>query len=60
MNGGLLARDFDEMLGQLEDAVADPDCCARSVSDFLERHMMNADGKACQRALDVIADLAAR
>jgi hypothetical protein len=58
-NGGLLARNFTELLELTDQALDDPRCCTEAASSFLERHMLSADGKSCERAFDVISELSA-
>jgi len=56
-NGGLTARSFDELLAMVEQALDDPTCCERSSGDFLERHMLGADGRNCERSWDALCEL---
>ncbi len=58
-NGGLLARSFAELLEQLDRAIADPECCRDVASDFLDRHMLGADGRNRERVWEVIEELVA-
>lgn len=48
-NGGLLAYNFNELLHQIDQAFEDPDCCKLKAKEFLDRHMLGADGKTCER-----------
>ena len=48
-NGGLLARTKRELLEQLDQALAEPSCCAERAQQFLDQHMMGADGQTCRR-----------
>ncbi|NNE72007.1 MAG: hypothetical protein HKN29_16800, partial [Rhodothermales bacterium] len=43
-HGGLLARNFEDLLDQIDMALVDPDCCREIARDFLDRHMLGADG----------------
>ncbi|MBO6573850.1 MAG: hypothetical protein JJ896_00415 [Rhodothermales bacterium] len=57
-HGGLLARDFDQLQAQLELAFADPDCCREVSKEFLNRHMLGADGENRDRIWAAMRDLA--
>jgi hypothetical protein len=59
-NGGLLARSFDEVMQQLERALAEPDCCRERSEAFVREHMLGADGQACARAFAVARELCGR
>ena len=48
-HGGLLARDFDTLQQQVDLALTDPDCCRSAARDFLDRHMLGADGRNRER-----------
>lgn len=56
-NGGLLARSPEEMLGMIDTALSDPDCCREKTREFLDRHMMGADGRSCERLWRVLQNL---
>ncbi len=56
-NGGLLARSFDELLEQTDQALDQPDCCRERAQDFLDRHMLGADGKVCERIYSVLNEM---
>ena len=56
-NGGLLARDFDTLLQQVELALAEPDCCRDVCEAFLAEHMLGADGQNCRRIHDGLVEL---
>ena len=56
-NGGLMARDFNELLSQFDEALDDPDCCKKPARKFLDQHMMGADGGACERALAALREI---
>jgi hypothetical protein len=56
-NGGLLAKSFRELLNHLDQALDDPRCCETQAQDFLDRHMMGGDGRACERAFGVLQEL---
>lgn len=58
-NGGLLARDFDEMMAQIDRALDEPDCCREIAQDFLDRHMLGADGHNAERAWAALTEVAA-
>jgi hypothetical protein len=57
-NGGLLAHDFEQLLAQTEQALADPDCCREVCEAFLADHMLGADGGNCRRIFDALTELA--
>lgn len=56
-NGGLLAGSFEELLAQVELALADPTCCEAQAQAFLDAHMMGADGGNCARIDAALAEL---
>lgn len=56
-NGGLLARDFEMLLDQLETAFNDPDCCKEKSQVFLDKYMLGADGKNCERIWQALQEL---
>ncbi len=58
-HGGLLARSFDELLAQLDQSLDDPTCCAAKADDFLDRHMLGADGHSCERIYGALKELVA-
>ena len=57
-NGGLLAQTFDELLSLVERALAEPDCCNVAAQSFLDRHMLGADGRSCERICNELDRLA--
>ncbi len=56
-NGGLLARDFNQLMEQVGQALDAPDCCRATADEFLNRHMLGADGKSCERAYRALSEL---
>jgi hypothetical protein len=56
-NGGLLARNFEMLLSQLDQVIGDPDCCKEKSQAFLDKYMLGADGKSCERIWSAIQDL---
>ncbi len=56
-NGGLLSMNFDELLQQLDQAFSDPDCCKEKSKIFLDKYMLGADGKNCERIWKAIQEL---
>lgn len=56
-NGGLLARSFDTLLDQVDQALEDPACCREQAQTFLDEHMLGADGKNCERTWNVLQEL---
>jgi CDP-glycerol glycerophosphotransferase (TagB/SpsB family) len=59
-HGGLLARSPAELGEQLDRALAEPDCCRDATRDFLDRHMLGADGQNRQRMHEELEALGAR
>ena len=51
-NGGLLARSEAEFFSGLERALTEPFCCRDKSRAFLDKYMMGADGRSCQRIVD--------
>ncbi len=56
-NGGLLAKNPDELFAEVERALDDPSCCKAQTRQFLDRQMLGADGKNCERILAALAQL---
>ncbi|WP_428236649.1 CDP-glycerol glycerophosphotransferase family protein [Gracilimonas sp.] len=56
-NGGMLARNFDAMMDQIQKGLEEPDCCAEKAQQYLDKHMLSADGKNCERIWNTIKDL---
>lgn len=56
-HGGLLARNFEDLLDQIDTALVDPDCCREIARDFLNRHMLGADGQNRVRIWETIKQL---
>jgi len=56
-HGGLLARDFDTLLEQLDQALDEPTCCAETAQAFLDEHMLGADGGNCERIWGALKEL---
>ena len=56
-HGGLLARDFDTLLEQLDQALDDPTCCEATAQSFLDEHMLGADGGNCERIFKALTEL---
>ena len=56
-NGGLLARSFEELLEHVDQSIEDPACCQGLAQDFLDRHMLGADGQSCRRTWNALAEL---
>jgi hypothetical protein len=55
-NGGFLAHSFPDLLGQIGEALDDPDCCRDKTEAFLKKHMLGADGGNCRRIWEVLND----
>lgn len=58
-HGGLMARDFGEMMSQIDRALEEPGCCRDRAQGFLDRHMLGADGRAAERAWAALEEVAA-
>ncbi len=56
-NGGMLARDFNTMIDQIMKGLDQPDCCAEKAQTYLDKHMLSADGKNCERIWKAINEL---
>jgi hypothetical protein len=60
INGGFMARSHDELLAQVDQALADPACCSARARWFVDTYMLGADGRACERVRDSLVELAPR
>ena len=58
-NGGLLARDFDQMMAYVDRGLDEPDCCRDRAQAFLDKHMLGADGHNAERAWAALEEVAA-
>lgn len=58
-HGGLMARSPDEMIEAVDRALDEPACCSEVAQDFLDRHMLGADGRACARIGETLRALSA-
>ena len=56
-NGGLMARDLEELKAQIDLALNDPGICAEKSQDFLDTYMLGADGKNCQRIWEALQQM---
>ena len=56
-NGGLLARSFDSLIDQIDRGLDEPACCEKPAQEFLDRHMLGADGHSRERAFEVLQEL---
>lgn len=52
--GGMIARNLDQLQEQIDHALLNPNCCKEQVENFLEEHMLGADGKNCERIWNTI------
>ena len=52
-----MARSFDELLAQVDRALDDPDCCRTAAREFVDRHMLGADGSNCERIVQALEEL---
>ena len=48
-NGGLVSYSFEELTAHLDKALDEPACCANKSTEFLDRYMLGADGRSCER-----------
>ena len=55
--GGLGAKTYDELCDAVRRAMAEPDCCSEQIRRFVSRHMLPSDGRACERAADVLRQM---
>ncbi len=56
-NGGMLARDFETMMEQIVTGLENPDCCKENAQEYLDKHMLSADGNNCERIWKAINEL---
>lgn len=56
-HGGLLARDVEQLFAGVDQALDDPSCCRTTTQAFLDRHMLGADGRNCERTLGALREL---
>ncbi len=56
-NGGFLAMNFDEMMDQIHIGLQEPDSCIAKSEEYLEKHMLGADGRNCERIFNSIIKL---
>lgn len=56
-HGGLLAYNFDQLLEQVDQALEDPTCCEDKAQEFLDRHMLGANGNNCERTWEALVEL---
>jgi hypothetical protein len=56
-NGGLLSHNFDELVHHLDLALSDPDCCRERARAFLDKYMIGADGRNCERTWEALCRL---
>lgn len=56
-HGGLLANNLRELQDQIDHALDNPDCCESKAEQFLDRYMLGADGKNCERIWAALQEL---
>ena len=56
-NGGLLSNSWEALISHVDQALEDPDCCAEKSKEFLDRHMLGADGRSCARIWEALSAL---
>jgi hypothetical protein len=54
VHGGLRASSFDQLLAQVDQALADPSCCEAASRSFVDQYIHGADGTTCRRIADVL------
>jgi len=59
-NGGLLAKNLDELLNSIEISVNNPEICREKSFAFINKHMVVADGKRAKAVADAIIEMVAR
>jgi len=59
-NGGIMVSRFEELISALSRALADPGCCRRASTAFMERHMAPVDGNSSSRIAEALLRLAGR
>ncbi len=52
-------RDFAALIAGIDRALDEPGCCQGPARAFLDRHMLGADGRNCERILQELRALAA-
>ncbi len=57
-NGGLLARTFDDLMLHIDRALEEPGCCESAARSFIEKHMVPADGRCCERTFAALEEVA--
>ncbi len=55
-HGGLRARSFEELLGQIDHALREPTCCQARADDFVSKYLTAADGHTCDRMAKVLLE----
>lgn len=56
-HGGLMAKDFETLMTQVDQSLDEPDCCRELAREFLDRHMLGADGHSCERIFGGMQEL---
>lgn len=56
-NGGFLAKNFEEMMSQIHQGLDDSQSCAEKSQKYLDKHMLGADGKNCERIWNALQEL---
>lgn len=56
-NGGLLARNYEEMMEQIFQGLENPTCCEEKAQQYLDKHMLGADGRNCERIWEALKKL---
>jgi CDP-glycerol glycerophosphotransferase (TagB/SpsB family) len=59
-NGGLVSYSFEELTAHLDKALDEPACCADKSTEFLDRYMLGADGRSCERMWQALQRLVER
>lgn len=53
-HGGLMAKNFDMLMQHLDTALENPECCKQKAQTFLDKYMLGADGKNCDRIWEAV------
>lgn len=56
-NGGLIARDFEQLQQQVDYSLKNPECCLEKSEKFLDKYMLGADGNNCERIWQDLREL---
>jgi hypothetical protein len=54
-----MAKDFETLMAHVDRALDEPGCCSEAAQAFLDRHMLGADGRTCERVHAALTELVA-